>query len=66
MLKREMAPFSQDLRVLDEVHLVRRENLLDASAMQKALNLEPSLPPAIDDVALGIRLDACSLEDFFA
>jgi hypothetical protein len=34
--------------------------------MQKALNLEPSLPPAIYDVALGIRLDACSLEDFFA
>ena len=61
-----MAPFSQDLRILDEVHLVRRENLLDASAMQKALNLEPSLPPAIDDVALSIRLDACPFKDFFA
>ncbi len=66
MLKREMAPFSQNLRVFDEVHLVCRENLLDASAMQKALNFETSLSPAIDDVALSIRLDACSLEDFFA
>ena len=66
LIQGEVAPFPQDLRVLQVSDLVRSEHALLAPLVEIGDDTEVVLPPALDNLVLSGVLDAGSKEDFLA